>query len=166
MSNHGRMLLIAFWQLSLAESCQQLRNGTAHYCPADSQFQTSSSSIFLITSSRPARAHFPLQKLFMLQTSDDTRGKKMQKLAKDGQDLTITSISKETANKYKISHLYAVRKVTRLSTLVLDKHRLLPFPNLSFIVLSLPAVKEKKLCQLCTLSWSGHKTKLSRQFLL
>lgn len=69
----------------------------------------------------------------------------MQKLAKDGQDLTITSISKETANKYKISHLYAVRKVTILSTLVLDKHRLLPFPNLSFIVLSLPAVKEKKI---------------------
>lgn len=67
----------------------------------------------------------------------------MQKLAKDGQDPTTTSMSKETANKYKISQFYAVRKVTRLSTLVSDKDRLLPFPNLYFIVLSLPAVKEK-----------------------
>lgn len=78
----------------------------------------------------------------MLLTSDDTGGK-MQKSAKDGQDPTTTSITKETANKYKISHFYAVRKVTRLSTFVLDKDRLLPFPNLYFIVLSLPAIKEK-----------------------
>lgn len=82
----------------------------------------------------------------MLQTPDDTNintGGKIQKLAKDGQDPTTNSITKETANKYRISHLYAVRKVSRLSTFVLDKDRLLPFPNLYVIVLSLPVMKEK-----------------------
>lgn len=64
-------------------------------------------------------------------------------MARDEQDLTTTSITKETANKYKISHFYAVRKVTTLPTFVLDKDKLLPFPNLYFIVLSLSAIKEK-----------------------
>lgn len=80
-------------------------------------------------------------------------------MAKDGQDPTTNSITKETANKYKISHLYAVRKVTRLSTFVLDRGRLLPFPNLYFIVLSLPAITEKIVPVI--LSWSEHETKLS-----
>lgn len=64
-------------------------------------------------------------------------------MARDEQDPTTTSITKETANKYKILHFYAVRKVTRLPTFVLDKDRLLPFPNLYFTVLSLSAIKEK-----------------------
>lgn len=63
-------------------------------------------------------------------------------MARVEQDPTTTSISKETANKYKISHFYA-KKVNRLTTFVLDKDKLLPFPNLYFIVLSLSAIKEK-----------------------
>lgn len=149
MPNHGRMLLIIFSQLSLAVSCQQPWNGIVHSYSADS-FLTSLSSILLITSADQWELIFLCRNWTVYApNSDDTNinaGGNPQELAKDGQDPITTSITKETTNKYKISHFYAVRKVTRLSTFVLDRDRLLPFPNLYCAFSS--SSKRKKNCQL------------------